>query len=219
MALTLLIFSACMPFMVLTYLLRGIDLPTISSCLPSVSWSARWPTPLGIFAGSVSGSWLIRGLAAGGVSSSSVYLGGGVIAIARRDARSRHGNRRGRRRQFWGPVGTVALLAVLAIGLLYVLSVALLSPKLVQPDACAAALPHRELALQRAASRPSGVGIEQSLADRELDDRQRNRLDDHRRGGDGRARHVDDSRPPQHSPQSALASLSPFCFTRARPAE
>ena len=29
MALTLLIFSACMPFMILTYLLRGIDLPTI----------------------------------------------------------------------------------------------------------------------------------------------------------------------------------------------
>src|SRR5206468_9430444 len=28
-ALTLLIFSACMPFMVLTYLLRGIDLPTM----------------------------------------------------------------------------------------------------------------------------------------------------------------------------------------------
>ena len=29
MALTLLIFSACMPFMMFTYLLRGIDLPTI----------------------------------------------------------------------------------------------------------------------------------------------------------------------------------------------
>jgi hypothetical protein len=56
MALTLLIFSACMPFMILTYLLRGIDLPTIFFVLAFGFVVCAAANALGIFAGSVAGS-------------------------------------------------------------------------------------------------------------------------------------------------------------------
>ena len=62
MALTLLIFSAWMPFMILTYLLRGIDLPTIFLILAFAFVVCAIANAVGIFAGAVSGSWLIRGL-------------------------------------------------------------------------------------------------------------------------------------------------------------
>ncbi len=70
MALTLLIFSACMPFMVLTYLLRGIDLPTIFLVLAFGLVVCAAANALGIFAGSVSGSWLMPGL---------VYVGASIL--------------------------------------------------------------------------------------------------------------------------------------------
>ena len=82
MALTLLIFSACMPFMILTYLLRGIDLPTIFSILAVGFAVCAAANAMGIFAGSISGSWLIRGLACAGVLFCLFYMTGGTIAMA-----------------------------------------------------------------------------------------------------------------------------------------
>ena len=132
MALTLLLFSACMPFMVLTYLLGGVDLPTIFLLL-AVSYAVcAVANALGICAGAVSGSWLFRCLAAGGVAICLCYLGAGVIAaiteILMRGGWLGMGIAGAG--EFWGVLCTLALLAVLAIGLLYVLAVALLSPKL-----------------------------------------------------------------------------------------
>ena len=46
-ALTLLIFSASMPFMILTYLLRGIDLPSIFFVLAVCFSICAWPMPSG----------------------------------------------------------------------------------------------------------------------------------------------------------------------------
>ena len=80
MALTLLIFSACMPFMVLTYLLGGVDLPTIFLLLAISYAVCAVANALGICTGAVSGSWLFRCLAAGGVAICLCYLGSGVIA-------------------------------------------------------------------------------------------------------------------------------------------
>ena len=128
MALTLLIFSACMPFMTLTYLLRGIDLPTIFGILAFGFVICAAANALGIFAGSVSGSWLIRGLVDAGAifwlfcttfmtiqMSSSVLMFGRAIMFSRMSA--------------WQFFGWWLGIEVMGIGLLYVLSVALLSPK------------------------------------------------------------------------------------------
>ena len=132
MALTLLIFSACMPFMVLTYLLGGVDLPTIFLLLAISYAVCAVADALGICAGAVSGSWLFRCLAAGGVALCLCYLGAGVIAAIM--GLLMRGEWLGTgmigAAEFWGVLFSLALLAVLVIGLLYVLAVALLSPKL-----------------------------------------------------------------------------------------
>lgn len=132
MALTLLIFSACMPFMVLTYLLGGVDLPTIFLLLAISYAVCAVANAMGICAGAVSGSWLFRCLAAGGVVFCLCYFGAYVIwAIMEMLMRGGWpGMGMVGAGDFWGVLGTLASLAVLAIGLLYVLSVALLSPKL-----------------------------------------------------------------------------------------
>lgn len=130
MALTLLIFSACMPFMVLTYLLGGVDVPTILFLLAAGFAACAVANALGIFVGSVSGSWLIRGLAAAGGIFVLCYLGGGSIAVLEEMLGRGLGFAAVDAARFWGSVGTVAFLASLAIGLFYVLSVALLSPVL-----------------------------------------------------------------------------------------
>lgn len=130
MALTLLIFSACMPFMVLTYLLGGVDVPTILFLLAAGFAACAVANALGIFAGSVSGSWLIRGLAGGGCVFVLCYLGAGVIALLNEMLVRGMGIATVDAGQFWSVLATVALLASLTIGLFYVLSVALLSPVL-----------------------------------------------------------------------------------------
>lgn len=125
MALTLLMFSACMPFMVLTYLLRGIDLPTIFYAL---AWSflvCAVANAMGIFAGSIPGSWFIRGVVAVVMVFQLFYLGGATIALI---------NATVYRGWFggivtWSEAAWLAFSELLAIGLLHVYSVALLSPK------------------------------------------------------------------------------------------
>ncbi len=127
MALTLLIYSACMPFMILTYLLRGIDLPTIFAVLAIGFMVCAGVNAMGIFAGSVSGSWFLRGLVAAGMLiflfmtavmfiqsvSAAIMMGWGLFGVT----------------TTWTTIGTALLFEALAIGLLYVLAVALLSPK------------------------------------------------------------------------------------------
>ena len=64
-ALTALIYSACMPFLTFTYLLRGIDLPSIFFSLAIAFACTAGVTMLAIFVGSVAGGWLLRLLLAG----------------------------------------------------------------------------------------------------------------------------------------------------------
>jgi hypothetical protein len=130
MALTLLVFSACMPFMVLTYLLGGVDVPTILFLLAAGFTACAVANSLGIFAGSVSGPWLIRGLAAGGAVFLLCYLGGGSIALLNETLFRGRGIASIGAGEFWATVGTMTFIASLVIGLFYVLSVAMLSPVL-----------------------------------------------------------------------------------------
>jgi hypothetical protein len=127
MALTLLIFSVCMPFMILTYLLRGIDLPSIFFVLATGFLVCAVANAMGIFAGSISGSWLIRGLVDVGVLICLIYMAFGTIAMAEGMLMFGGGMMGGT--SWWGYFGWWGLIEVAAVGALYVLSVALLSPK------------------------------------------------------------------------------------------
>lgn len=128
MALTLLIFSVCMPFMILTYLLRGIDLPTILGILGFGFALCALANAMGLFAGTVSGTWFIRGLVMVGVGLGLFYMTIGALGMAQGALMFGRGII-GRGMSWWAAVGTVLLFGVLGIGLLYVLAVALMSPK------------------------------------------------------------------------------------------
>ncbi len=127
MALTLLMFSACMPFMVLTYLLRGIDLPTIFLILAACFAVCAAANALGLFAGAVTGGWLIRGLVAIGMV---VLLVPTFFALLETIHDEMHyGSVVRSVLDDWDAVGTFLLVEALAIGLLYVFAVALLSAR------------------------------------------------------------------------------------------
>ena len=114
--------------MILTYLLRGIDLPTIFFILAFGFVVCAAANALGIFAGSLSGSWLIRGLLDAGVLFWLFYMIIGTIGMANGLLMFGAGMLGGRS-SWWTGIGMYLLVEVLAIGLLYVLSVAMLSPK------------------------------------------------------------------------------------------
>jgi len=75
-ALTGLIYSACMPFLSFTYLLRGIDLPSIFCSLGFAFLCTVYTIMLAVFVGSVSGGAILRILLGLGL----VYTGGLMIA-------------------------------------------------------------------------------------------------------------------------------------------
>ncbi len=128
MALTLLIFSVCMPFMVLTYLLRGIDLPTIFLVLAGCFVVCAAANAMGLFAGAVSGGWLIRGLVAAGVIVLLFQMVVGMLGMLQGLLFFGPGLW-GHGWEVWAGVGTFLLVEALGIGLLYVFAVALLSPR------------------------------------------------------------------------------------------
>ncbi len=127
MALTLLIFSVCMPFMVLTYLLRGIDLPTIFLILASCFVLCAAANAAGLCAGAVSGGWLLRGLAVVAVLYFLFSAGGGLLGIVTLLSYGDFAMYSGGL-SMWASWGTFLLGRALTIGLMYVLAVALLSP-------------------------------------------------------------------------------------------
>jgi ABC-type transport system involved in multi-copper enzyme maturation permease subunit len=127
MVVTVLIYSACAPFMVLTYLLRGIDLPTIALILGLNLLVIMAATQLGLLAASISVSLVLKiivaiilfiAIVAGyGVtmsgSTSLLYFGiGGTMSTW----------------DFWGPVLSAVAMALVFVGLLFFFCVALISP-------------------------------------------------------------------------------------------
>ncbi len=126
MALTLLIFSACMPFMMLTYLLRGIDLPTIFWVLASCFVICAAANAMGLCAGAVSGGWFVQSLAAVAVLYFLFRAGSGLLGIVTLSSGGASMYSAGL--SMWANLGAFLLGRALAIGLMYVLAVALLSP-------------------------------------------------------------------------------------------
>ncbi len=127
-ALTVLIYSTCMPFLTFTYLLRGIDLPSIFFALGTALALTAAVTMLAIFAGSVSAGWLIR-----------LLLGGGLLFIMYRTFVQtmefcEYTVRSGLATLFgepeaWARIGLIILMGLTAVGLLYLLAVAAISSK------------------------------------------------------------------------------------------
>ena len=73
MALTLLIYSACMPFLVFTYFMRGVDLSWVFWFLFIGFWFSAVANGLGVFAGAVGGNWILRGLAGLGLVACLIF--------------------------------------------------------------------------------------------------------------------------------------------------
>jgi hypothetical protein len=127
-ALTALIYSAAMPYLTLTYLLRGIDLPSIFFALGVAFLCTAIVTMLAIFVGSVAGGMLLRILLAGGL----LWVGGWTMAYAimfglsvvEMGLASMFA-----RPEAWTVLGVCLLLGLTAWGLFYLLAVAAVSAR------------------------------------------------------------------------------------------
>lgn len=127
-ALTALIYSACMPFLTFTYLLRGIDLPSIFASLAIAFACTAGVTMLAIFVGSVAGGWLLRLLLGGAFLfawcwiTSMVLIGG--VQMVEMGLISMFNNR-----EAWAVFGCFVLFSLCAWGFFYLLSVASISAR------------------------------------------------------------------------------------------
>lgn len=133
---TLLFFSACMPFMAFTNLLRGVDLPTVFAILAFLFVVVCSANQLAIFIACLPLSRTFKILIGIGGFFMSFWLIGAVIIGAIGLMRSGIGSMMGER-YFWLTTLTIASMISAVGGLLFVLSVALISP----PSANRARLP------------------------------------------------------------------------------
>jgi hypothetical protein len=124
---TVLFFSACMPFMAFTNLLRGVDLPTVAFILIYLFLVICVAIQVAIFFACLPVSKLFKILlglaAAASMIPATVGLTFSFFAMLRSGIGSMMGGR-----AFWSVFMTVALLVLAACILLYFLSVALISP-------------------------------------------------------------------------------------------
>jgi hypothetical protein len=127
-ALTALIYSASMPYLTITYLLRGIDLPSIFFALGVAFLCTAIVTMLAIFVGSIAGGLLLRILVFGGL----LWLGGCMMAytlmiglsVVEMGLASIFSRRDG-----WGAFGIAVAFGITAWGLFYLLAVAAVSAR------------------------------------------------------------------------------------------
>ena len=125
--LTVLFFSVCMPFLVFTNLLRGVDLPTIFVALAVIFLAVVLAIQLAIFIACLPATKgfkiLITLPAVGFALGGGGTLTGVFIFMLQTGTGSRLGTW-----DFWGPALACILLGGLLVGLLHVASVAMISP-------------------------------------------------------------------------------------------
>jgi hypothetical protein len=125
--LILLIFSACAPFMTFTYLMRGIDIPSIALILAMDFLGVLLSTQAAIFLGTVPANMGLKlllgmfGLSMMGMVFS--YTMAGSLWLLEIGLGSRLETL-----EFWLIAGGAAIVVVAAIGLFFVWSVAIVSP-------------------------------------------------------------------------------------------
>lgn len=123
--LTILFFSACMPFMVLTNLLRGVDMPTIALALGLIFACTCGAVQLAIFLACLPVSNQFKTfLALPALGSMGMLISG--IGLMSRDF-MRSGLLGGP--DFWGPTLVVAAIYLLVFGAVHLCSIALISPR------------------------------------------------------------------------------------------
>jgi hypothetical protein len=126
-ALALLIFSACAPFMTFAYVMRGLDVPTIFVVLAADYLAVLLATAFSLFLASVPANRGLRILLGLFGLLGMCYLGAGLLGLS--SAFLRFGGRYDLTSwEFWAGFAAVALLTLGGIGLLFVWSVALISP-------------------------------------------------------------------------------------------
>lgn len=122
-----LFFSACMPFMALTNLFRGVDLPTVFFNLGFLFIAICATTQLAIFLACLPVSRAFKFLFGLGQFILSFWIIGGVMIFSEEMMRSGVGSMMSDHR-FWETTATTVGLIAAAGGLLFVLSVTLISP-------------------------------------------------------------------------------------------
>jgi hypothetical protein len=119
--LALMMYSTCMPFMSFTYLLRGIDLPTIFASLGASYIGVLLAICLAIFLGSIRGAVITKLLLAGAFLLSMI-LHGSLATLVVSMSYGLAGA------DYWPMMGTLVGLEVLGMGLLAVLAIAMVMP-------------------------------------------------------------------------------------------
>ncbi|HEX4129817.1 MAG TPA: hypothetical protein VHZ24_07225 [Pirellulales bacterium] len=127
-ALTALIYSTCLPFLTLTYLLRGIDLPSIFSALAVAFLMTSLAIMFAIFVGSIAGGLLVRLFLGAGFLFIGAWLliytilaGMGIVQMGFASMFSS--------REAWAIFGVCLALGLFAMGLMYLLAVAAVSAR------------------------------------------------------------------------------------------
>ena len=128
--LCLIIYSICTPFMTLTYLLRGIDLLSIFFLLGASFLMMVGVIQIVLFLASLPVSKGFKLLLGGGAMFGMAFLFAGAIVLAEELLREGIGSMM-TTREFWLVLGLILGLVGMAEGLLYVLSVAIISPNTV----------------------------------------------------------------------------------------
>lgn len=136
MVVTALTFSACAPFMVITYLLRGIDLPTILFILGLDVLIVLAATQLAIFVGTMPIGWPVKAILGLGLVGLSLLGFFGMIEIVDELLRSGIGSAMDDS-DFWVGMSVSTGLWLAAVAMIFVLSVSMISP----PTANRALLP------------------------------------------------------------------------------
>jgi hypothetical protein len=127
MILCILIYSACMPFMVLTYLLRGIDLPSIFFLLGVGILTVMAGLQASIFLGCLPISKLFKGLLGLAGFSGLLLLVFMVMEISETILRQGIPSLLGFW-NFWGPILGIVGLVFMGMGFLHVLSATIITP-------------------------------------------------------------------------------------------
>lgn len=126
MLLTILIFSACAPFMTISFLMRGIDVYTIGFCLLIALTAVASAIQLSIFAACIPVGRFFRSVIGLAVLGALFFLF--IMVMASSSDILRHGATYafGRSNFYW-VLGSFALGVVAVVGLMFVLSIALIT--------------------------------------------------------------------------------------------
>lgn len=127
MVISALFFSACLPFMFLTTFLRGIDLPTIFIIMLFVYLTINACVQVTIFIACLKISKGFKIVISVPIIGMGLGLLGPIMMMSTEMVNSGVGNLLGRW-DFWGPVLTTIFSVGLALGLLHMVSIALVMP-------------------------------------------------------------------------------------------